>query len=81
MTFLADGQDNSAWAVFGELALRPDRPHGAVPFALRYDEDEREQATLTPTHVPAPFGSVPAVTGQVRDAHVVGKPAEIDAAL
>jgi iron complex outermembrane recepter protein len=47
-TFLADGQDNSAWAVFGEIAYDlTDRTE--LSFALRYDEDTREQTTLTPT--------------------------------
>lgn len=48
LTFLADEQDNSAWAVFGEIAADlTDRTE--LSFALRYDEDTRENTTLTPT--------------------------------
>ena len=46
-TFLADSQDNLAWAVFGELSYDiSDRLEGSV--ALRYDRDERENTTETP---------------------------------
>jgi iron complex outermembrane receptor protein len=62
VTYLADGQDNFAWAVFGELAYDiSDRTEIAV--ALRYDEDERENTTLTPTaFLPTPD----ATEGEVR---------------
>jgi len=64
ITYLADGQDNFAWAVFGELAYDvSDRTE--VAFALRYDEDERENTTLTPSAFLIPFG-LPDVSGQVR---------------
>jgi len=61
-TYLADGQDNFAFAVFGELAYDiSDRTE--FSFALRYDEDERENTTLTPTfYLPTPD----ATTGEVR---------------
>ncbi|MDX1563337.1 MAG: TonB-dependent receptor, partial [Gammaproteobacteria bacterium] len=61
-SFLADGQDNFAWAVFGELAYDiSDRTE--IALALRYDEDERENTTLTPTaFLPTPD----ATTGEVR---------------
>jgi iron complex outermembrane receptor protein len=61
-TFLADGQDNFAWALFGEIAYDlSDRTE--LAFALRYDEDERENTTLTP----APFlPTADATTGEVR---------------
>jgi iron complex outermembrane recepter protein len=61
-TFLADSQDNFAWAVFGELGFDlTDRLEASV--ALRYDEDTRENTTDTPTEfLPTPD----AVTGQVR---------------
>jgi iron complex outermembrane recepter protein len=67
-TFLADGQDNFAWAVFGEIATDlSDRVELAL--ALRYDEDTREQTTLTPTAF-LPNVSIPGVpqgfTGEVR---------------
>ncbi len=46
-SFLADSQDNFAWAVFGDLTFDiSDRLEGSI--ALRYDEDERENTTETP---------------------------------
>ena len=62
LTFLADSQDNFAWAVFGEAAYDlSDRME--VSLALRYDEDERENTTLTPQ----PFlFTAGATTGEVR---------------
>jgi len=46
-TFLADQQDNFAWAVFGDVSYDvTDRLEAS--FSLRYDEDTREQTTLTP---------------------------------
>jgi iron complex outermembrane receptor protein len=61
-TFLVDAQDNSAWAVFGEVATDlGDRTE--LAFAMRYDEDTRENTTLTPTaFLPTPD----AVSGEVR---------------
>ncbi|MFS8607838.1 MAG: TonB-dependent receptor, partial [Gammaproteobacteria bacterium] len=48
LTFLADRQDNLAWAVFGEIAADlTDRLE--LSFALRYDEDTRKNITETPT--------------------------------
>lgn len=65
-TFLADQQDNSAWAVFGEIAYDiSDRTE--LSFALRYDEDEREQTTLTPTpFLPNVPGFPQGFTGEIR---------------
>src|SRR5690606_31562884 len=64
MTFLADEQDNFAWSVFGELAYDlTDRTELSV--ALRYDEDTREQTTLTPPAYLA-LVSDEAFTGEVR---------------
>jgi iron complex outermembrane receptor protein len=62
ITFLADSQDNFAWAVFGEAAYDlGDRMELSV--AIRYDEDERENTTLTPENfLPTPDAS----TGEVR---------------
>jgi len=61
-TFLADSQDNFAWAVFGELAYDlGDRAEIAV--ALRYDEDTRENTTETPT---AFLPTASASSGEVR---------------
>jgi iron complex outermembrane receptor protein len=64
-TFLADSQDNLAWAVFGELDfdITP-RLEGSL--ALRYDSDERENTTETPAQfIPAPLQGI-AFPGQVR---------------
>jgi len=62
-SFLADEQDNFAWAVFGEVEYDiTDQLEVAV--ALRYDEDERENTTKTPDEfLPTPD----AFYGQVRD--------------
>ena len=72
LTYLADSQDNLAWAAFGELSYDlTDRLEGSV--ALRYDRDERENTTETPQgFIPAPINCtlVPqpcASTGQVRE--------------
>ena len=62
-TFLADGQDNFAWAVFGELATDLGE-RTELSFALRYDEDTRENTTLTPT---AFLPTADASTGEVRE--------------
>ena len=62
LTFLADSQDNFAWAVFGELAYDISDAF-ELAFSLRYDEDERENTTITPTAFLA--GGVGA-TGEVR---------------
>jgi iron complex outermembrane recepter protein len=46
LSLLVDEQDNLAWAAFGEVAYDvTDRLEAA--FSLRYDEDERENTTLT----------------------------------
>jgi len=73
-TFLADSQDNLAWAAFGELSYDlTDRVEGSL--ALRYDRDERENTTETPAEfIPAPLVCPPppappvdcAFPGQVR---------------
>jgi iron complex outermembrane recepter protein len=61
-TFLADSQDNFAWAVFGELATDLGE-RTELSIALRYDEDTRENTTETPTaFLPTPD----ATTGEVR---------------
>lgn len=61
-TFLADEQDNSAWAVFGEIVTDiGDRTE--LSFAMRYDEDTRENTTLTPT---AFLPTADAAEGEVR---------------
>ena len=66
LTFLADSQDNFAWAVFGEIATDlGERTELAV--ALRYDEDTREQTTETPTAYIPPVLVGALVPGQVRE--------------
>jgi iron complex outermembrane receptor protein len=74
VSYLADSQDNLAWAVFGELSYDlTDRLEASV--ALRYDRDERENTTETPqAFLPTAINcdTVPtpdpcAFTGQVRE--------------
>jgi iron complex outermembrane receptor protein len=64
-TYLADSQDNFAWAVFADLEIDlTERLEAAV--ALRYDKDERENTTDTPAEfIPAPLAGT-AFPGQVR---------------
>ena len=65
VTYLSDSQDNFAWAVFGQLGFDLGEEWDAT-FALRYDEDEREQTTETPPgFIPAVLAS-DLVTGQKR---------------
>jgi iron complex outermembrane receptor protein len=61
-TFLADSQDNNAWAVFGDVTFALTEQL-ELDVALRYDEDTRENTTETPTaFLPDPA----AFTGEVR---------------
>ncbi|HWM27942.1 MAG TPA: TonB-dependent receptor [Woeseiaceae bacterium] len=61
---LSDGQDNFAWAVFGEVAYDLSDAFEAS-FSLRYDEDTRENTTLTePLYDSTGIGLVP---GTVRE--------------
>ena len=61
-TFLADSQDNDAWAVFGD-AIFTLTPQLEFDAALRYDEDKRANTTDTPTaFLPDPS----ATSGEVR---------------
>lgn len=65
VTYLSDSQDNFAWAVFGQVGFDINDQWDAT-FALRYDEDEREQTTETPPgFIPAALAS-DLVTGQKR---------------
>jgi len=62
-SFLADSQDNFAWAMFGEIEVDLNDQLEAA-FALRYDRDERENTTETPQEfLPTPES----FTGQVRE--------------
>lgn len=64
-TFLADQQDNLAWAVFGDLTFKVTDKIEADA-ALRYDNDERKNTTKTPEEfIPASLQGV-AFPGQVR---------------
>jgi iron complex outermembrane receptor protein len=64
-TFLADSQDNTAYAFFGEASYDvTDRLEAS--FALRYDNDERENTTETPNaFIPTLIQGI-AFQGQVR---------------
>ncbi len=67
VSYLADSQDNFAWAVFGELAYDVTDAL-ELAFSLRYDEDERENTTETPTAFLATAPGFPqeGATGEVR---------------
>jgi iron complex outermembrane recepter protein len=63
-TFLADSQNNNAWAVFGDVTYEFN-PQWEFDAALRYDTDHRENTTDTPT---AFLPTTTAFTGEVRKA-------------
>jgi iron complex outermembrane receptor protein len=61
-TFLADTQDNDAWAVFADATVELSDQF-ELDVAVRYDEDKRENTTNTPTaFLPDPSAS----EGEVR---------------
>jgi iron complex outermembrane recepter protein len=64
-TYLADSQDNFAWAVFGDVDINlTDKLE--LSTALRYDRDHRKNITETPAEfIPAPLVGT-AFPGQVR---------------
>ena len=64
-TYLADEQDNFAWALFGNVDVDlTDKLE--LSTALRYDHDQRENTTRTPADfIPAPLVGI-AFPGQVR---------------
>jgi iron complex outermembrane receptor protein len=64
VTFLADSQDNNAWAVFGN-ATYEFSPQWEFDAAIRYDKDSRANTTETPT---AFLPTTSAHTGEVRNA-------------
>lgn len=65
-TFLADSQDNFAWALFGN-AIWKVNDQLRIDASLRYDKDSRENTTLTPTgFLPNVPGFPPGKTGEVR---------------
>lgn len=66
-TFLADGQHNFAWAVYGGLGYKFSDTF-RIDGSLRYDHDHRRNTTLTPpAFIPVVTGFPAGVSGQVRD--------------
>ena len=63
-TFLADSQNNDAWAVFANATFEMGEKT-ELDVALRYDEDRRENTTETPEAF-LPDGTPPGSSGQVR---------------
>jgi iron complex outermembrane recepter protein len=63
-TFLADSQNNNAWAVFGDATYEFNK-EWELDVAIRYDEDQRLNRTDTPT-VFLPPGTPPNSSGEVR---------------
>ncbi|MBI1403305.1 MAG: TonB-dependent receptor [Porphyrobacter sp.] len=67
-SFLADGQDNFAWALFANAGYELS-PELRVDASLRYDRDRRRQTTLTPqAFLPVVPGVPQAQSGEVRTA-------------
>lgn len=67
-TFLSDGQDNFAWAVFINAGYEFS-PEFRIDGSLRYDRDRRRQTTLTPQgFLPVVPGVPQAQSGEVRTA-------------
>lgn len=65
-SFLADDQDNFAWALFANAGYEFS-PQFRIDASLRYDEDRRTQTTLTPTaFLPNPAGFPTGFTGEER---------------
>jgi iron complex outermembrane receptor protein len=65
-TYLADSQDNFAWAMFGNIDVNL-TDELELSTSLRYDRDSRENTTETPAEfIPAPLVGV-AFPGQVRE--------------
>ncbi|RYE74074.1 MAG: TonB-dependent receptor, partial [Myxococcales bacterium] len=66
-SFLADSQDNFAWAAFANLGYAFSDQF-RVDASLRYDHDKRENTTLTPTaFLPNVPGFPQGVSGEVRE--------------
>ncbi len=61
-TFLADSQNNNAWAMFGDATYELTK-HWELDAALRYDQDSRQNTTDTPQQF---LPSSTAFTGEVR---------------
>lgn len=66
-SFLADSQDNFAWALFGSTSYDLSEQLTA-DLSLRYDKDKRENTTLTPTaYLPNVAGFPAGRSGEVRN--------------
>lgn len=66
-TFLADSQDNFAWAVYVGLGYEFSKAL-RIDGSLRYDRDNRSNTTLTPpAFIPVVTGFPAGTTGEVRD--------------
>lgn len=66
-SFLSDSQDNFAWAVFANTSWKVNEQL-RVDASLRYDRDNRENTTLTPTaFLPNVPGFPQSRTGDVRE--------------
>jgi len=63
-TFLADSQDNYAWAAFGD-AIYEFTPQWELDLAIRYDDEHVQNTTDTPTEF---LPTKTAFTGEVRNA-------------
>src|SRR5205814_1018708 len=64
-TFLSDSQNNNAWAVFADATYEFTK-QVELDAAIRYDEDERQNTTRTPTAFLPPATLGTAHTGEVR---------------
>lgn len=66
-TFLADSQNNFAWAVYGGLGYEFSKAL-RIDASLRYDRDNRSNTTLTPAaFIPVVTGFPAGTPGEVRD--------------
>src|SRR5262249_36383219 len=65
LTFLADSQDNNAWAVFANATYEFSK-QWELDVALRYDQDKRQNTTDTPNEFLPPPTKPAAYTGLVR---------------
>ena len=59
-TFLADQQNNFAWAAFADARATISPTRSASTLGLRYDHDRRKNTTETPTGLPAQRARLPA---------------------
>ncbi len=66
-TFLADSQNNNAWAVFGDLNYEFNA-QWELDTGIRYDRDQRQNTTLTPPFFLSAVGLNPDISGEVRRA-------------